>query len=439
MSKGKLVNSAMPIDSNPRKAQAGWPPVVVCGIYRTGVNLMRDLVRRGVAVTGIDYNPRQTGFRSKYGSSVLCPNPDGAPSDWLSFMRRLAASAGAKPVLIPTSDAFVSAMARHREELSHDFLFFHDSAALQEKFATKEEQYELARANGMCAPRTRFARSHQEVVAFAVDAQFPCLIKPKRTRDWEKPGHPFMNKKVAIASSPDELAAKYGLIAGIDPEVVVQEIAMGPDTAKLYYLCCYSHDGKKIGASMARVLRTSPNPMLFGTSAVSEPAWDAEAVEMCDAFLRRIGYRGLCEIELKRDSRGGKLMFIEANARYTASGDFAHHAGVDLAWLHYLDLIGKPVTPVTQNGRMFRHIDLVQDFGGAINYHRAGLLTWRKFIWAYRPPVAFFDLDLRDGRLALETFRRLARLAGGYILRSALRKKPAQPLEIPDFASHPRR
>lgn len=429
----------MSSDPNPSKAQPGWPPVVVAGIYRTGVNLMRDLVGRGVAVTGIDYNPRQMGFRSVYGRAALCPNPDTAPSDWLSFMRRLAAKANAKPVLIPTSDAFVSALARHRESLSRDFLFFHEAAALQEKFATKEEQYELARAHGMCAPQTRFARSRKEVVEFAAGAQFPCLIKPKRTRDWEKPDHPFMNKKVALASSPDELAAKYDLIAGIDPEVVVQEIVLGADTAKLYYLCCFGRDGKKLGASMARVLRTSPNPMLFGTSAVSEPAWDAEAVAMCDAFLRRIEYRGLCEIELKRDSRSEKLMFIEANARYTASGDFAHHAGVDLAWLHYLDLIGQPVTPVTQNDRAFRHIDLVQDFGGAINYHRAGLLTWREFLWAYRPPVAFFDLDLRDWRLAGETLRRLARLAAGYVLRSALRKKPAQTIEIPEDAPHPRR
>ena len=50
---------------------------------------------------------------------------------------------------------------------------------------------------------------------------------------------------------------------------------------------------------------------------------------------------------MKRDTRDGRVKLIEANPRLSGGGDAAPYAGVDLCWLHYLDLIGKRVAPVT--------------------------------------------------------------------------------------------
>src|ERR1035441_7515271 len=120
---------------------------------------------------------------------------------------------------------------------------------------------------------------------------------------------------------------------------------------------------------------------------------DAEADQLCDGFLRSIGYIGLCEIELKRDQRDGRVKMIEANPRYSVTADAAPYAGVDLGWLHYLDLIGQPVVPVLPSTRDFRHIFLLRDFATFRDYRRAGLLTWRELIHSYRRPRAFFDFD----------------------------------------------
>ncbi|MGH9342885.1 MAG: hypothetical protein ACRD19_03885 [Terriglobia bacterium] len=413
----------MPPDPNPAKAQPGWPPVVVAGVYQTGVNLMRDLIRRGLTAYGIDHNRNQPGFRSVYGKTLQCPNPDEKPAEWVDFMSDLARKLGTKPALIPSADAFVSAMARHRDTLKQSYLFCHDASTIQAKLATKEEQYNLVRDHFMPAPRTQFVKSPDEITQFTSVAQFPCLLKPLRTRDWDhlRDGHPFYNKKVALANSAEELAAQYRLAAEINPEVVVQEIIQGPDTAKLIYFSCYNREGSRIAVSMARELRTSP--MQFGPATVVEPVWDSETDRVCDQFLKRIGYAGLCEIELKRDSRDGKVKIIEANPRYTGSGDFAHYAGVDLGWLHYLDLIGQAVAPVSQRARNFRHIVLMQDFGAIRSYRRAGLLTWGDFIRAYRPPVVFFDFDFRDWRVTARTVSTLIRLIIGPSIRKVFPKK----------------
>src|SRR5206468_10360267 len=121
----------------------------------------------------------------------------------------------------------------------------------------------------------------------------------------------------------------------------------------------------------------------FGPATVTAPIVDKEADEICDAFLRSINYSGVCEIEVKRDVRDGRVKLIEANPRLTGGGDAAPYSGVDLCWLHYLDLIGKTVIPVAPNGRDFRHIDLRADVGAIFAYRRARLLTWRDLVRSY--------------------------------------------------------
>ncbi len=402
---------------NPSKAQPGWPAAVVMGAYYTGVNLVRYLVRRGVTAYCIDNDRKRQGFRSVYGTTLQCPDPDGQPAEWLAFMLELARKVGGKPVLIPSADAFVSAMARHADELATAYVFCRDSVALQGILATKRRQYDLAVEHGMPVPRTKFAQSPEEVVEFGSGAQFPCVIKPVRSYDWAKVprSHPLAARKVMVATSVKDLEEKYGIVAGVNPEVVVQEVIEGPDTAKLVYLSCYSTDRRRIARCLLRELRTAP--IYNGNASLVEPMEDAETDSVCDRFLQSIGYAGLCEIELKRDSRDGRVKMIEANPRYTGTSDAAPYAGVDLGWLHYLDLIGQRVEMVSQNDRQFRHIVLTWDFSTIGNYRRAGLLTWRELIRSYRPPVAFFDLDLRNWRVAAGTLFTLLKLIVGRPIR----------------------
>jgi len=166
-------------------ADNGWPPVVVASVFQTGLNLMRDLLRRGVRTVGVDCHPEHEGFRSRYGKSYLCPNPDTHPGEWVAFMIELAQSLGAKPVIIPAADQFVSAIAAHAAVLQQHYIFSMESVAVQAALATKEQQYALAREHGLPIPRTSYIQSRAEMEAFVADARFPCLIKPRHQREWE--------------------------------------------------------------------------------------------------------------------------------------------------------------------------------------------------------------------------------------------------------------
>ena len=390
-------------------AGSGWPPVVVAGAYQTGVVLMRNLARRGLSVSCIDCSPDMQGFRTIYGKAHLCPNPDHKPAEWVQFMKSLARTLGGRPVLIPSADQFVSAISEHAAELEDDFVFCSASAGTQALLATKERQYAVAEQYGLPVPRTLFVTSFPELQAFASQGQFPYLLKPVHFREWERvsPANPLYCQKVAIATTPSELEENYRLASEASPNLVVQEIIAGPDTAKLCYLSCYGLSGERIGSCVVRQLRTTP--IHFGSASVVEPVSDPETDDLCDRFLKGIQYVGICEIELKRDTRDGKVRMIEANPRYSVTADAAPYAGVDLGWLHYLDLIGQPVEPVQPSNFNFRHIFLHRDFATFRAYHREGLLTWGELVRSYRPPVVFFDFDLRDWRVTASTIVTLAK------------------------------
>lgn len=411
------------MDPNPQKAQPGWPAAVVAGGFQTGVVLMRSLSRRGVRVYCVDPNPKQPAFRTVYGEAHLCPSPDDQPDAWLRFMQDLAAKIGGKAALIPSSDQFVSAIGRHADQLEKNYLFCYSSAAVQALLATKERQYEIAEAHGLPVPRTSFVRTAAEVAAFASTARFPCILKPLHFREWKRTSrdHPFFDKKLVVSRSAAELEEHYRLASEISNEVVVQEMIEGPDTAKMCYLSCYSREGERIASCMVRQLRT--DPIYFGSASVVEPIDDPETDAVCDRFLRGVSYVGLCEIELKRDTRDGVVKMIEANPRYSVTADAANYAGVDLGWINYLDLIGQRVIPVKPSVWNFRHVVLFRDFATYHNYLREGLLSWADILRAYRPPVGFFDFDLRDWRVTMGNSIRLMKLLAKPLFRRVSPKK----------------
>ncbi len=261
----------------------------------------------------------------------------------------------------------------------------------------------------MPMPRTLHVTSEEQVAEFSRTAHFPCLLKPTHFRLWHQfpLGHPLSYRKIAIAENAERLVNYYRMAATVSPHVILQEIIEGPDTNKRVYLACYDSQGQRIAHAMFRELRCAP--LGFGPATVSEPVVDSETDEVCDRFLRRIGYVGICEIEMKWDARDGQVKLIEANPRLSGGGDAAPYAGVDLCWIHYLDLIGERVAAVAPRNLDFRHVVLRADGHTVPAYWREGLLSWRDVCHSYRPPLAFYDLDPRDWRYSIETLLIAAR------------------------------
>jgi predicted ATP-grasp superfamily ATP-dependent carboligase len=407
--------------ATPSRGETDWPPAVVAGASQTGVLGVRALARRGVGAICFDSDPSSAGFRSSYGAARLSPDPDEDPQAWLAFMLDLAGTFPRRAALIPSADKFVSAISNFADTLVKHYLLS-PGIKLQGQLADKQSQYDLAAAQGMPMPRTRRVEAEPEVLEFAGDASFPCLLKPMHFREWQRfpAGHPLLGSKVAVADSPRSLVENYRLASQVNSRVILQEVIEGPDTAKRVHLSCYDSHGNRIAHAVFRELRC--DPVGFGPASISEPVVDPETDAVCDRFLRSIGYAGICEIEMKWDSRDGRVKLIEANPRLSGGGDAAPYAGVDLCWLHYLDLIGQSVVPVAPNGKDFRHVVLRADAAAMPAYLLGGLITWRDVVRSYRPPLAFYDLDRHDWRCSIETLLVSARTFVRSVGRHAFRR-----------------
>lgn len=417
---------------NPLLAEQDWPPVVVASVFQTGLNLMRDLLRHGVRTVGIDCHPGHEGFISRYGQSYLCPNPDTHPAEWVAFMVDLARTLGTRPVIIPAADQFVSAIATHAEVLRQHYIFSMESVAVQAALATKEQQYALAREHGLPIPRTAYIQSHAQMEAFVADARFPCLLKPRHQREWESlpPGNRLRGRKLVTSSSPAEMLAHYALAEPFRPEAIAQEIIEGGDDTKSCYLSVYGAGSRLLGSCVVKEFRAYP--VSYGSGSLVEPVIDPEIHALCDHFLRAIGYVGICEIEVKRDVRDGKVMLIEANPRFSGTGDAALYTGIEIGWLHYLDLIG-PVSGIapepTRPMRFgFKHVTLRRDIPSFEGYLQRGVLTWGDIFHSLQGPLEFFDFDLHDLQPTLLTLKGCIRVLGGLLLRN-LGLRPRLPLD----------
>ena len=402
---------------------SGRPPVVVASVFQTGLNLMRDLEQKGICTIGVDCDPSNPGFRSRYGLSLHCPNPDREPAKWLEFMVALAKAIGQKPVLIAAADLYVAAIGLHSEALQEYFIFSEKGCILQASLTSKEKQYALAREFGLPSPQSTYVESPDELHTFAINARFPVLLKPRSHREWQNlpKGHPFKGLKTVSSKSPEELAANYGKIFSFVPQAIIQEEIIGPDSAKYCYLSVYAQDGHRIGACVVQELRAYP--LLYGCATLVEPVVDEEIDRVCDQFLRAIGFIGLCEIELKRDARDGRLLLIEVNPRFSGTGDCARYTGLETGYIHYLDLIGQTPADITPTRFNFRHVMLVADLTAFPIYLDEGKISWREWFRSLSGPLEYFDFDKSDFKNVRITFwRGIRALLGGLLRVWRLRK-----------------
>ena len=107
-------------------------------------------------------------------------------------------------------------------------------------------------------------------------------------------------------------------------------------------------DGRALGVFCGRRLRQTPPGI--GTCRVGEAVWVQEVVDDALTLLRAFGYRGISQVEFKRDPRDGRYRLMEINARLWQWHGLASACGVDLPLIAYRDLTGEPPPDAHMNG-----------------------------------------------------------------------------------------
>ena len=338
---------------------------------------------------------RGPGTRSRYCTDAYRPLMQ-SESELLVLLRDLGQRLPTRAVLIPTGDAEVLFMSRNRGPLSEFFDFRLTEEEGLELLANKRSQYEHAAKLGVPVPRTYAVDGSGRLEKVAGLVAYPCVIKPVYSHLWfrhrESAGAGGWGK-LALAKSRGELIAAYDGMARSGLELIVQEVVEGGDD-QLYGLYAYlDEQSEPLALFVRKKLRQWP--LGYGLGCLSVSVRQPEVVEYGLKLLKSVGFRGLANIEFKRDARDGEFKLIEVNVRGASQTALPINAGVDIPYIAYQDCLGEPVEPVSTYNEGVKWVDLGMDVMAALEHRRQGRLSiwsWLRSIWDCRS-YAYFAWD----------------------------------------------
>ncbi len=331
-----------PCEADAPPAQGGPPAVVVDVGWVNGLAAIRSLGRAGATVYAVDHRPWALGFRSRYATRLVSPDPAVYEDAFVACLAKLGETLERAAPFFATHDAGLNAAARHQDELAANFLFPFPGRETMERIQNKRTQLEAAEAAGVDIPGTGHPRTAGDARALARELGFPVLVKPA-----DPVGFKRVHKRQAFrCESEAELEKAFAKAEPYEP--MVQELIPGGDD-ELYTLGSYlDASGVPLGLFSGRKLRQTPPNV--GTCRVGEAVWVQEVVDAGLRLLAAVGFRGLSQVEFKRDPRDGRFKLMEINPRLFQWHGLAAACGVDLPAIAYWDLLGSPRPAATMNG-----------------------------------------------------------------------------------------
>jgi predicted ATP-grasp superfamily ATP-dependent carboligase len=375
-----------------RKGSAGRPAAVVVGLdCITGLQTARILAARGVPVIGLAANPEHFAARTNVCRRILRAPTDG--EGLVPVLEALAGRLGRRAVLVPCSDGAVLELSLRRERLAAGYHLALPAHPVVEQLLHKPAMVRLAASLGMRVPACREVHDRADLERAIATLRFPVTLKPAR-KDERWTAH--TTRKAFRAEGPDELVARFEACLGFSERFLVQEWIEGPESELFSCNCYFGREGEALVSFVARKVRQWPPET--GTSSLGV-ACRAEAVrDETLRFFRRLDYRGLGYVEMKRDRRDGKFWLVEPNVgRPTGRSAIAEAAGVELLYTMYCDLAGLPLPEAReQTARPATWVYLRHDLQAAFVAWRRGQLSPREWWASLRGPRAFAVLSARD-------------------------------------------
>lgn len=364
-------------------------PAVVISAHTTGLAVIRALGERGVPVYALCYDPADIGCASKYVKrAIAVPHPETDEEGFLEVLRDRAAEL-AGGLLIPCSDAALSILASHKQELeAGGYTVACPELPITRRFLDKKYTYALAGAVGVPAPRTFVLRSMDDLEEHLPAFDYPCLLKPSQ-------GHRYFDifkEKMVYAANFQELVAAYQRAALHGIEMMLQEHIPGDDSCGVNYNC-YFWNGQPLVEFTAQKIQNAP-PRL-GSPCVVQSKPIPEVIEAGRRLLRAGGFQGFACTEFKRDPRDGVYKLMEVNGRHNLSGLLAIRCGINFPWLHYQHLV-RGILPEPQDFAAGVYwIDPLRHWGRCLR-HFSSSFTLSGFFKPYFGSPVLADLDWND-------------------------------------------
>jgi D-aspartate ligase len=330
--------ASMPSGQN-RNNSGSRPPIIILNMFYTGLGIARNLSSYGLRVLGLSADRKGYGHLTRSCEVRFAPNSHEEPFELRNYLLTLANEfSGA--VIFPTRDADVLFLDNFRDELAPHFRLAIPSHEALMRVIDKASLVETAMRAGVAVPRTMVVAGTDDIALIAEKVGYPCVVKPVRSVDWRKGSNweTVGGRKAYLAENESQFREEYQLIAGITPELLVQEWIPGSNERIVIFGGYMADHGQPLAYFTARKLVQSPED--FGTGCIVESIAIPELLEPTVKLCRALDYHGMAEVEYKKDDRIDEYKLIEINTRHWDWHRLGMASNVNVSWAAYCDLAG---------------------------------------------------------------------------------------------------
>jgi predicted ATP-grasp superfamily ATP-dependent carboligase len=345
------------------------PPAILLGGGANALSVARRLSALGVVVYAINEDDAYVRY-SRCCRWVPVPIAEDLEESWSRFLLSADSDHLQGAVLLACSDAAITIIATHREELAARYLLDDSCLDAQLTMLDKLTTYREARAAGVATPGFWLVQDRGEVLSLKDHLSFPVIVKPRLSHLFEE----RFGAKFVVAHDSDSLLRAFDRAYDAGIAMMIVELIPGPDDQLCSYFTYLDGDGEPLFHFTKRVIRRYPAGMGMACYHVTD--WNPELIDLALRLCRQAGLRGLANVEFKRDPRDGRLKLIECNARFVASNDLVARSGFDLAAFVYHRIVGRPQPPLDSYTRGMRLWDPIRDFQCYLDLRKSGELSF---------------------------------------------------------------
>ncbi|GAA0905828.1 ATP-grasp domain-containing protein [Streptomyces thermoalcalitolerans] len=340
-------------------------------LHHGGVGAIRSLGRLGIPMYAITEDAYTPAASSRYLTRAFVWPTRGTEEagHLVEGLLRIGRRIGRPTVLVPTDEEAAVLIAEHQDALGEHFLFPRVAPGLPRRLASKQGLHELCVEHGIPSPAAVFPQSYDDIVAFAARARFPVVAKNREA---------FLRRSNPAVNGTTRIATPEGLLAlardwGERPGVILQEYLPREEAEDWIVHACFDQDANPL--AMFTGVKVRSWPPHAGMTAHAYVVDNPELADLAARFVKRIGYTGIVDLDLRFDRRDGQYKLLDFNPRMGAQFRlFENVSGVDVVRALHLHLTGRPV-PKGEQRAGHRFVVENVDLPALLAYRRGGRTT----------------------------------------------------------------
>lgn len=384
---------------------------VVMGLTATGLSIARSLGRRGVRVIGVSNEPSPAAHSCflTYVQEVYTKSDN----ERLNFFINLGKKFKSRPVILPTLDPNVMFLSSNRKVLEKYFRFILPSHQLLKMLTSKLGLVNVPEKHMIPLPSCILVNNEAELEKIPSNF-FPCIIKPDSQHAWlsdKAIEFGIYGLKALPATDHSELLKQYNRVKDIDSKLIVQKMIVGPESNHIDYHAFIDSHGRITSEFVGKKLRLTPP--YFGMGCYVESVRSEKVVNEGRRILRILNYKGMANINFKKDDRDGRLYFLELNPRFSIWTELDVKCGVDFPYYYYQACLGEKIKAKEKYKVGKRWLSLLHDTKGLKVRLNDGSLSWHQWlssvlksnigaIFAYDDPLPAIMLPFYVIKLRIE-------------------------------------